>query len=186
MECAAFLPTEEEAASYQSCIDHHIMHVLVKYLPFLQFLSDVVPEYIAHDHLEKSARKSEYRNIELLDANENESNGIITILRRIHELAIPSCIRDKKKYVEERLVFGGDVLTCERGLGAQYAMDNAETDFSQLRGVIFRPEGFHRVMNFVKVITSLITKLCCEFVLCSLLITLHFEPVLAVPLLSLF
>ena len=51
----------------------------------------------------------------------------------------------------ERVVLGGDVLTCERALGAQLAMDNEVSTYQQLRGAIYRAEGFHRVMNFVKV-----------------------------------
>ncbi|WAR05680.1 hypothetical protein MAR_021049 [Mya arenaria] len=58
----------------------------------------------------------------------------------------------KKPSIVEKVVLGGDVLTNERAYSAQQAMANGNTDFECLGGFIHRPEGFHRLMNFVQVI----------------------------------
>ena len=152
VECIKFLPSVEDGVEYQKCVDFHIAKTLLKYIPFLDFLVEIYPTYIPHSHLEETSRKTVFKNMDLLEANENSTQGMIQIMQHIHQTSVPSFVKDNKKCVAERTVFGGDVLTCERGLGAQEAMDNSDDDYDQLRGVIYRPEGLHRVMNFVKVI----------------------------------
>lgn len=44
-------------------------------------------------------------------------------------------------------VFEGYVLTNERSYSTQLAMLNSPNDFDRLKGVIYRPEEFHRIMN---------------------------------------
>lgn len=72
--------------------------------------------------------------------------GMITILQRIHNFAVPHVENEAA-----RIVFGGDVLTNERAFSAQEAMQNAPSNFQSLRGLIHRPEGLHREMNFLLV-----------------------------------
>jgi hypothetical protein len=72
---------------------------------------------------------------------------MIEILQRVHEIAVPHTSSD----VLEKVVFGGDCLTNERAFHAQQAMQNSPSQFSSLRGIIHRPEGLHREMNFLLV-----------------------------------
>lgn len=51
----------------------------------------------------------------------------------------------------DKFVLGSNVLTNERALSAQQAMLNSKVDFEKLLGVIHRPEGLHRQMNFLLV-----------------------------------
>lgn len=51
----------------------------------------------------------------------------------------------------QRVVFGGDVLTNERAFSAQEALQNATNELEGLKGIIHRPEGLHREMNFLMV-----------------------------------
>lgn len=53
--------------------------------------------------------------------------------------------------MKERIVFGGDVLTNERAFSAQEAVQNASSGMDALKGIIHRPEGLHRQMNFLLV-----------------------------------
>jgi len=46
-----------------------------------------------------------------------------------------------------------DVLTNETAYTAQQVMANGQTDYERLGGFIHRPEGFHRIVNFVLVCT---------------------------------
>lgn len=57
---------------------------------------------------------------------------------------------DKRTKVIERVVFGGDVLTNERAkITAQQNMQLNKCDVDKLVGLIHRPEGLHREMNFL-------------------------------------
>jgi hypothetical protein len=71
---------------------------------------------------------------------------MITILQRVHNLAVPHVGE-----TAERIVFGGDVLTNERAFSAQEAMQNTSSKYESLQGLIHRPEGLHREMNFLLV-----------------------------------
>jgi hypothetical protein len=78
---------------------------------------------------------------------------MIRILQKIHDLAVPYVSNGNKEFCE-RVVFGGDVLTNERAFSAQEAMFNNRGVFKRLQGVIHRPEGLHRQMNFLLVIIT--------------------------------
>lgn len=60
---------------------------------------------------------------------------MITLLQRIHHLAVPHI----DSVTPERIVFGGDVLTNERTFSAQEAMQNVPSEFESLSGLIHRP-----------------------------------------------
>uniref|UniRef100_A0A8W8JSA0 Uncharacterized protein n=1 Tax=Magallana gigas TaxID=29159 RepID=A0A8W8JSA0_MAGGI len=88
-----------------------------------------------------------FSHCDQIEASENSSQGMITILQRIHHLAVPHVDNE----TPERIVFGGDVLTNERAFSAQEAMQNVPSEFESLSGLIHRPEGLHREMNFLLV-----------------------------------
>ena len=86
----------------------------------------------------------------MLDKNEYLHDDIIRILEHIHQKYIAHT-HGENADVLERKVFGGDVLTNERAYTAQLAMLNCETNYYKLGGLIHRPEGLHRMMNFLLV-----------------------------------
>lgn len=79
---------------------------------------------------------------------------MISILQHIHENYIPHT-DDNPPSVIRKIVFGGDVLTNERAYSAQLAMLNGQSDYFRLSGVVYRPEGLHRMMNFILVLLML-------------------------------
>ncbi|CAH1248568.1 Hypp8253 [Branchiostoma lanceolatum] len=145
METGSWLLTQQEVQTYEANIDFHMARVLVKYLDFLKPYADSVPPHIPHDHLQESAQKSEVLNAELIDAPENSSTGIITILQRLNQLLVPHAHGE----AVERVVLGGDVLTNERAFSGQAALLNADNESDACSGIIHRPEGLHRLMNFL-------------------------------------
>ena len=76
---------------------------------------------------------------------------MIEILQRFHELVVPHVRNISTNDVLERVVFGGDVLTNKRAFRAQEAMQNSPSEYESLLGVIHRPEGLHKEMNFLLV-----------------------------------
>lgn len=80
---------------------------------------------------------------------------MISILQHIHENYIPHTDDKPTLCYSEKKVFGGDVQTNERAYSAQLAMLNGQSDHFRLSGVVHRPEGLHRIMNFLLVLLML-------------------------------
>ena len=54
--------------------------------------------------------------------------------------------------------FSGDRLTDERVQSAQAALSNGDTPFERLEGFISKIEDFHRLMNFLEVCLSPVSR----------------------------
>jgi hypothetical protein len=145
-----WVPSVAQMESLEQNFIFHISKVLLKYFEFLQPVKDVYPAYIDHPYTEITKKKSVIFNCDLIDSSENSSQGMINILQKVHELAVPH----SDGRVVQKLVFGGDVLTNERAFSAQQAMQNGDTEFHCLFGIVHRPEGLHREFNFLLVIRS--------------------------------
>ena len=72
---------------------------------------------------------------------------MIDILTDIHKMFLPAASNSNQ--VISRTVFVGDVLTNERAYQAQLDMINGDKSNEKLLGIIYRPEGLHRLMNFM-------------------------------------
>ena len=146
MSSCEFLPSQTGIIDFQKNMQFHVARILTKYIDELKPLEILLPNYIQHPHTAKTSQKPVFINSDLIDESENSSDGMIRIMQRVHSLAVP--------YIDgniEKVVLGGDVLTNERAMSAQLAMSNNESSFEKLLGVIHRPEGLHRQMNFLMV-----------------------------------
>ncbi|XP_056022462.1 uncharacterized protein LOC125673117 [Ostrea edulis] len=146
IDSCEFVPSEDEIEEYQKNTQFHVAKILTKYIEELRQFERLLPNNIQHPYIEKTSQKSVFINCDLIDESENSSDGMIRILQRVHSLAVPHINENI-----EKVVLGGDVLTNERALSAQQAMRNNETCDEKLLGVIHRPEGLHRQMNFLMV-----------------------------------
>lgn len=147
---ATFLPDEDDNKLLEHHMAFHIMRVLTKYVDCLKEYSTSIPDHISHPHMKETSNMSKFYILDLLDKSENKSDEMISILEHVHENYIPHT-DEQPECVIEKKVFGGDVLTNERAYSAQLAMMNGQSDFYRLDGVIHRPEGLHRMMNFLLV-----------------------------------
>ena len=150
LENKVFIPSAEECLNLDEHLTFHIMKVLVKYLPCFRRFETVIPKNIVHPYMDQTAKKTDFAILDLLDKSENKTEDMISILEHIHEHYIAHT-DDDSPLVIKRKVFGGDVLTNERAYTAQLAMMNSPSDFTKLKGVIHRPEGLHRMMNYLLV-----------------------------------
>jgi hypothetical protein len=146
----AFIPSVDDCVALENDMIYHIVKILCKHVKCLQQFESSVPDCIEHPYMDEMCKKSEYRIMDLLDKSENKSDEMISILQHIHTHCVAHS-DEKPTKVIEKIVFGGDVLTNERAYNAQLAMMNAECDFYGLAGVVHRPEGLHRMMNFLLV-----------------------------------
>ncbi|XP_062599089.1 uncharacterized protein LOC134260557 [Saccostrea cucullata] len=144
----AFIPSSDDCDALEKNMVFHILKVATKYVNCLKPYADCVPKYLDHPHIEETSKKTKYFIADLLDKSENKSEEMISILQHIHENYIAHTEDDPPAVIEKR-VFGGDVLTNERAYSAQMAMMNSHSDFFRLAGIIHRPEGLHRLMNFL-------------------------------------
>lgn len=142
----SWIPSMVQTDSLCKYIVFHVSHILLKYIEFLKPVSASFPTYISHPYMERTKEKSVFLNCDLIEASEN-SQGMITILQRIHHLTVPHIDSE----TPETIVFDGDVLTNDRAFSAQEAMQNVPSEFESLSGLIHRPEVLHREMNFLLV-----------------------------------
>ena len=150
IENKTFFQTREEAASFKEDLNHHIALTLVMHVPILQDLKNCVPQYLPHEYMEHTRKKSDWHVIDLMDLNENTE--MIEILDRIQDRFVPHILKDVP-HALQKIVFGGDALTNERAYSAQLNMANdSSTGYERLHGIVHRPEGLHRMFNLVEVV----------------------------------
>lgn len=147
-----WLPSDDELNKYNRNLDHHIVQLLVK-LPFLSSMGKLIPKYIEHPCISLTQQKSEFQVIDLIDANENASEGMIKVMRELHNTFVP---RDNAvpPNIIHSVDFAGDVLTTERAFAAECALRNGLSDFDRLCGLNYRPGGLHILMNLTVVRNS--------------------------------
>lgn len=145
---SVFIPNTGDCQALENDMIYHIIKILCKHVKCLKQFQASIPDCIQHPYMDEMCKKSEYRIIDLLDKSENKSEDMISILQHIHKHCVAHSEENPTKVIE-KIVFGGDVLTNERAYSAQLAMMNAECDFNGLAGVVHRPEGLHRMMNFL-------------------------------------
>lgn len=156
LPCATWIPTIASFHSLLESFAFHIAHILLKYVSYLSQVKEQFPKHLQHMHMEQMKQKTLFLNCDLIDASENSSQGMIEILQKVHNIAVPHLRNEKQKDVLEKVVFGGDVLTNERAFSAQEAMQNTADKFDGLGGIIHRPEGLHRLMNFTLVSCNIV------------------------------
>ena len=146
-----FLPSLDDNRALIENFKFHVMEAMVKYVPCMQHMKEAVPKFISHPNINEMSLKSQHLILDLLDKNENKSDDMIDIMRKVHTY-IPHLPMAGTINTLERMVFGGDVLTNERAYEAQLALMNGTNEMERLLGVIHRPEGLHMCMNFCKYI----------------------------------
>ncbi|KAK3108923.1 hypothetical protein FSP39_018735 [Pinctada imbricata] len=146
VENGIFIPNMEDSSFLEQNFIYHIMQVLVKHIDTLRKYTPFIPQFISHEHIDASCRKSDYAIIDLLNKSENKSEEMIEILEYVHDKCIGKSDEETQLHLKMR-VFGGDVLTNERAYSAQLALHNGTSELDRLQCVIHRPEGLHRIMN---------------------------------------
>ncbi|XP_053407578.1 uncharacterized protein LOC123533412 [Mercenaria mercenaria] len=150
---SVYVPTSTDSNTMKSDFVYYMAKTACQYIDFLKPSESVLEDYLQHAHMKEMSEKSQCSLCELIDRSENDSEGIITILDRIQRKVVPHThTHTQNPEVIQNVVFGGDVLTNERAYSAQLAMSNGNTNYDRLGGFIHRPEGFHRIINFVQMI----------------------------------
>ena len=79
--------------------------------------------------------------------NENDANGIITILQQLHKF-VP-CNADQKVYGDQGVV--GDQLSVERAINCKVSLANGFTSEERIEGLHFEAADWHAGNKFLEV-----------------------------------
>ena len=122
-----------EIASHEKHIQYHIARVLLKFRFLSRLFNDIFPQFIEHPYMDTTKLASEIRVAHLHEANENTSDGMISILLVLHDTFV---LRDNQSHPNflEKTEFAGDVLTTERVVYAQMSMCNGCSSSENLSG----------------------------------------------------
>ena len=124
---------------------HHVLKVITETIDIIPFQS-IVPKFINHTHMEEM-KKGNYELIDPLNKNESKIEDMIDILTDIRSVFVPDA--GNSNQVISSAIFGDIVLTNERAYQAQLDMINGDTAHEKLLDIIHRPEGLHRLTNFM-------------------------------------
>eukprot|EP00105_Crassostrea_gigas_P018631 XP_011436813.2 PREDICTED: uncharacterized protein LOC105334904 [Crassostrea gigas] len=125
---------------------------IIEHNPKLQRVySSIYPKHLDPPYSHFSGLKTFQYPLGLFDCNENKTQELIALLKKLSNDFIPY----KNGNIVEPVFFGGDRLTDERVQSAQKAIKNAVTAREKLEGFISKIEDFHRLMNFLEAIAKL-------------------------------
>ena len=119
-------------------------------LAFLKPFQKYVPKRITHKYSAEMSKKSSAINLGFVFANESSGEGMVEILKFMHQYIHES-------NANEQVVFDGDQLTCERAVGVQRLRKTSIDKEQRLADVLPTAEDWHTKM------TSLIVRTRGEF-----------------------
>ena len=137
------LPTTEDIATVKSNLVVLVSRVLTQYLSGLAPFSKANSKHITHKYTAEMSKKSEVVVLDVLMKNETVHTDMIAIMKMMLEYL-------GRDYDESRsVVSGGDLLTCERQLGAQKHMMCGNTPKERLQVLKPVTEDWHSLVNLV-------------------------------------
>ena len=142
---ASMLPSKQDIEELQRNLTVLVGRILTEYIPALSFLSSVVPAHIKHKFTNEMARKSTVSLIDVLMKNEANGQDMLEIMETLHTYL------GKNYPHKERLLSGGDQLTCERQRASQRHVMCGNTPRERLEILEPVTEDWHTGVAFLAV-----------------------------------
>ena len=136
---AMILPTSEDITAVKSVL---VSRVLTQYISGLAPFSKAISKHITHKYTTELSKKSEVVVLGVLMKNEVVHTDMISIMNSMQE------------YLGEdngRILSGGDLLTCERQVGAQKYMMCGNTPKVRLQVLQPVVEDWHCLVSLLSV-----------------------------------
>lgn len=134
---AFFLPSKDDIRCVKSNLIVIVSCILTRYIHTLSPLSKSVQKHILHKYSNQISRKSEVVVLNVLMKNETKHSDMIDIMSTMQGYL-------GKEYPHEcRVASGGDQLTYERQIGAQWHVVDGNTPEEQLRLLQPQSEDWH-------------------------------------------
>ena len=142
---ALFKPSVADVAAVKDNLVILVARTLTKYIPSLAAFSKVVPKHILHRYSAEMSKKSEVAVLDVLMKNEAKHKDMLDIMNAYQGYL-------GEDYPDDHpVVSGGDLLTCEREVGAQRHMMCGNTVKERLG--LLRPvsEDWHGLVAIIGV-----------------------------------
>ena len=145
---SAFLPTQQDIDAIQNNLVVLVARVLCKNMKFLSSFSKYVTAHIENKYAKEMAKKSDVIVLDVLMKNETKSADMLAIMRKMQTYLGDTYSQN------ERVLSGGDHVTCERQVNAKRHLKDGDTSFDRLDVFEPQPEDFHALMSFLGVSES--------------------------------
>ena len=146
LSCSTFLPSKDDITAIKDHLTILVSRILVRYVKALRCFGRIVPKHIRHDHSDsdKMAEKSHISVIDILHKNESSNKDMYEIM-----IALQSYLSDA---FSDKILSGGDQLTCERQRCVQRHVMDSDTAAERLE--LLKPvvEDWHTLMCFLTIV----------------------------------
>ena len=141
-----FLPSSDNVEKVKVNLVTLVSRVLTQYFPALVLLAKVVPKHIPHHYTEEMSKKSEVFVLDVLMKNEAKHQDMIEIMKTYQKYLDDSGFSNAN-----RVLSGGDQLTCERQVGSQRHMMCGNTPRERLEVLEPVVEDWHCLVALLAV-----------------------------------
>lgn len=142
--CLSFLPTGEDVAAIRENLVILVGCIICQYMKPLSFLSEVIPAHISHQYSEEMAQKSEVVVLDILMKNETKNADMLDIMQSMQGYLGTNFPPNQK------VLSGGDQLTCERQRGAKRHVMDGNTTSDRLDEFEPQTEDWHAMFPWGK------------------------------------
>ena len=136
-----FLPTAQDIKAIQDNLAVLVSCILCQNMKHLSFILRVVPVHITHQYSEEIAKKSDVIVLDVLMKNEAINADMPEIMQVMQGYLGEDFPPD------QRVVSGGDQLTCERQLGSKRHMMDGDTSRDRLDEFEIQTEDWRALMS---------------------------------------
>lgn len=142
-----FLPNKHDLVKVENNLVVLVSRLITTHIKCLQPLAKYVPEHIKHKHSEAMSQKSDVVVLDVLMKNEAYGPDMIDIMRSLQGYL------GSDYPPTQRVMSGGDQLTCERQAAAQRHMMHEDSPADQLQLLEPQVEDWHGLVCFMTVNT---------------------------------
>jgi len=144
-EPSSFLPTEADVDAIKHNLTVLVGRTLTTYIKCLQPLSKVLPAHIHHNFSVQMAQKSEVFFLDVLMKNEANHSDMLDIMK------VEKRYLGENSPIGEKVLSGGDQLTCKRQVGSKRHVMDGNTPKEHLQVLEPVCEDWHALMCFLTV-----------------------------------
>lgn len=116
-----FLPNSDDITAIRRNLVMIVSRMITEYIDGLSVLSKAIPKHIEHKYSSEMAKKSDVVVLDVLMKNEASRSDMIDIMHTMQKYL------GEEYPCEQRVLSGGDQLTCERQVGAQRHVMDGDT-----------------------------------------------------------
>ena len=148
-----FLPSPGDVERVKVNLVTLVSRILTQYIPALAPFAKLIPQHIEHQYSDQMSLKSEVFVLDVLMKNEAKHQDMIAIMQTYQRYLTDSGCSDT-----ERVLSGGDQLTCERQVGSQRHMMCGNAPRERLGLLEPVVEDWHCLVSFLGVSGLLMTQ----------------------------